>query len=262
MDFFLFPVPPRTDAIGGFVNFAEIGKRIVATCGGDVSDGLGGVFNQVACVFHLFMGDQFFAGALGDGAYNVGNAAGNHALFPVGKSVSRGAPPAAPQKINSGETPCRNGFYAGDPLAVSFRKETAHIPLLIGSTFSEFSGFGLNDYDRKTILDAEAVKAVEEKLGQELADKALPLFRKAYPERNPIDLLGMDYMFRQYTVDDIKRRMAAGCAPIGGSFFVESFGYEAMFCGVGAFTLIAGMLLLVWYSKKNRALGSELLEKA
>lgn len=167
-----------------------------------------------------------------------------------------------PQKINSGETPCRNGFYAGDPLEVPFRKETAHIPLLIGSTFSEFSGFGLKDYDRKTILDAEAAKAVEEKLGQELADKAHPLFQKAYRERNSIDLLGMDYMFRQYTLDYIKRCVTAGCAPIGGSFFVESFGYEAMFCGVGAFTLIAGMLLLVWYSKKNRALGSELLEKA
>lgn len=60
----------------------------------------------------------------------------------------------------------------------------------------------------------------------------------------------------------IGQNLGNALAPIGGSFFVESFGYEAMFCGVGAFTLIAGMLLLVWYSKKNRALGSELLEKA
>lgn len=124
-----------------------------------------------------------------------------------------------PQKINSGETPCRNGFYAGDPLEVPFRRETAHIPLLIGSTFGEFSGFGLREYDRRTISETEAVKAVEEKLGKALADEVLPLFRKAYPERNPIDLLGMDYMFREYTLNYIKRRAAAGCAPIWDYLF-------------------------------------------
>ncbi len=124
-----------------------------------------------------------------------------------------------PKKCNSGETPCRNGYYVGDPLEVPFRKETAHIPLLIGSTFSEFSGFGLARYDRNSITEAEAKNVVEEKWGKELAEKALPLFQKAYPERTPLDLLGMDYMFRLYTLEYIKRRAAAGCAPIWDYIF-------------------------------------------
>ena len=124
-----------------------------------------------------------------------------------------------PQKVNSGETPCRNGYYAGDPLEVPFRPETAHIPLLIGSTFSEFNAIGVMGYDRKNITPEEARKAVEEKLGKELADKAIPLFQEAYPQRPLIDLLGMDYMFRQYTLDYVKRRVAAGSAPIWDYMF-------------------------------------------
>lgn len=111
-----------------------------------------------------------------------------------------------PQKINSGETPCRNAFYLGDPLEVPFRKETIDIPILVGSTFSEFSGFGVMGYDRKKITDQEAQKAIEEKFGKALADEAIPLFRQAYPERNLIDLLGMDYMFRDYTFSYLERR--------------------------------------------------------
>ncbi len=111
-----------------------------------------------------------------------------------------------PKRFNSGETPCRNGFYAGDPLEVPFRKETADIPILIGTTFAEFSGFGVMGYDRKRITDAESVKAVEARFGKTLADEVIPLFRRAYPERGLIDLLGLDFMFRKYTLDYVERR--------------------------------------------------------
>ena len=74
-------------------------------------------------------------------------------------------------------------------------------------------------YDRKNITPEEARKAVEEKLGKELADKAIPLFQEAYPQRPLIDLLGMDYMFRQYTLDYVNRRVAAGSAPIWDYMF-------------------------------------------
>ena len=111
-----------------------------------------------------------------------------------------------PQKINSGETPCRNEFYLGDPLEVPFRKETIDIPILVGSTFSEFSGFGVMGLDRKNVTEAEALKTIEKKFGKAVADKTIPLFRKAYPERNLIDLLGLDFMFRDYTLSYLERR--------------------------------------------------------
>lgn len=137
-----------------------------------------------------------------------------------------------PQRINSGDAPCRNEFYAGDPLFVPFRRESAHIPLLIGSTFSEFSGFGVAGYDRKTISDVEAIQAVEEKLGKELADKVIPQFRKAYPERGVIDILGMDFMFRIANLDYVEKRVEEDCAPIWEYLFNldgPSFGGELPF---------------------------------
>ncbi len=111
-----------------------------------------------------------------------------------------------PQRINSGETPCRNGFYAGDPLEVPFREETANIPILVGSTFAEFDGFGLMGIDRKNLTEPEAVKTIEERFGKAVADQVIPLFRKAYPDRKTIDILGYDFMFRKYILDYLKRR--------------------------------------------------------
>lgn len=52
----------------------------------------------------------------------------------------------------------------------------------------------------------------------------------------------------------IGQNLGNALAPIGGSFFVESFGYEGMFCGVGVATLFIGMLLLLWnYLREKRA---------
>lgn len=124
-----------------------------------------------------------------------------------------------PHKLNSGEAPCRNNFYAGDPLEVPFRKETAHIPLMIGTTFGEFNSFGVMGYDRASITEEQARQAVEDKLGKDLADKAVPLFQKAYPHRSVIDLLGMDFMFRTYTLQYIAQRTKMNRAPIWDYLF-------------------------------------------
>ena len=52
----------------------------------------------------------------------------------------------------------------------------------------------------------------------------------------------------------IGQNLGNALAPIGGIFFVESFGYEGMFCGVGVATLFIGMLLLLWnYLREKRA---------
>ena len=124
-----------------------------------------------------------------------------------------------PHKLNSGEAPCRNNFYAGDPLEVPFRKETAHIPLMIGTTFGEFNSFGVMGYDRASITEEQARQAVEHKLGKDLANKAVPLFQKAYPHRSVIDLLGMDFMFRTYTLQYIAQRKKMNSAPIWDYLF-------------------------------------------
>lgn len=102
--------------------------------------------------------------------------------------------------------PHPNAFYVGDPCVVGFRKETAHIPLLVGSVFSEFFSFAPSSYDKAVMTPAQQEKTVRETLGAEGADVLIPLFKKAYPERDIVDLLRLDFVFRGPEIDYIAKR--------------------------------------------------------
>ena len=104
--------------------------------------------------------------------------------------------------------PHPNAFYAGDPAKVGFRKESRHVPLLVGSVFSEFFSFTPAPYDPAAMTDAEQEKAVRGLVGDEGADVLIPLFRKAYPNRKLIDLLRLDFIFRGPEIGYIASRAA------------------------------------------------------
>lgn len=50
----------------------------------------------------------------------------------------------------------------------------------------------------------------------------------------------------------IGQNVGNALAPIAGSFFVKSFGYEGMFCGFGAVMLVGGLILLLCQYKKEK----------
>ena len=104
--------------------------------------------------------------------------------------------------------PHPNAFYAGDPCVVGFRKETAQVPLMVGSVFSEFFSFAPSPYDKAAMTPAQQEKIVRETLGGEGADALIPLFKKAYPERDILDLLRLDFVFRGPEIDYIAKRSA------------------------------------------------------
>ena len=54
----------------------------------------------------------------------------------------------------------------------------------------------------------EGAKIVKETVGEEAAAELLPLFAEAYPERNPVDLLKLDFLFRLPTQQFIRQRSA------------------------------------------------------
>ncbi len=101
--------------------------------------------------------------------------------------------------------PHPNDFYRGEPVANGFRPETARIPLLVGSTFSEFLGFGPFPYDT-SLPDGEQIAILERELGEESTGTVLPLFQAAYPERHPLDLLRLDMVFRGPEIPYIAER--------------------------------------------------------
>lgn len=114
----------------------------------------------------------------------------------------------APQGKYVGGTPHPNAYYAGEPLANGFRKESSQVPLMVGSVFGEFAGFMPPMFDRGKMTMEEGAQAIADTLGKEAAGELLPLFERAYPSRNPVDLLQLDYIFRLPEIAYINKRSA------------------------------------------------------
>lgn len=105
-----------------------------------------------------------------------------------------------------GGTPHPNAFYRGMPEENGFRSETAHIPMMVGTVYGEFTSFAPTPYDKKRMTKEQGEAAVAKMLGQEAANQLLPLYEKAYPERNPVDMLTLDFMFRLPTQQYVRLR--------------------------------------------------------
>lgn len=98
-----------------------------------------------------------------------------------------------------------NKHYAGGPAKNGFRKETAHIPAIYGSVFGEFLGFADPNFDKENMTFAEGENEVKKIYGEK-SDEIIRLFKAAYPERNPVDILNLDTTFRPGDIEYAKLR--------------------------------------------------------
>ncbi|MBD5521670.1 MAG: carboxylesterase/lipase family protein [Lachnospiraceae bacterium] len=105
-----------------------------------------------------------------------------------------------------GGTPYINAFYKGEPIKNGFRKETEHVPLMVGSVFGEFASFSPTPYNRSKLTKEDGIAIVEQEIGKEEAKELIPLFKKVYPERNPVDIMTLDFRFRLPEIDYIRAR--------------------------------------------------------
>lgn len=106
-----------------------------------------------------------------------------------------------------GGVPHPNKFYLGEPTINGFRPESADIPMLIGSVYGEFASFTVPAYDRNTLSEDGQKKILDNFFGKETTDKLIPLFKKAYPMRKPIDMLMLDFIFRMPEIDYLRKRV-------------------------------------------------------
>ena len=106
----------------------------------------------------------------------------------------------------SGGAPIPNEFYVGDPSDVGFRKESSNVALMVGSVFGEFFTFAPMPFDRNHMTKEEGEKVVEKVMGEKAAAELLPLFEKAYPTHNPVDLTVLDTIVRVPLLDYVKER--------------------------------------------------------
>lgn len=126
-----------------------------------------------------------------------------HALASAYRKVK---PRLAKEGKYVGGTPHPNAYYAGTPEENGFRKETAHIPLLVGTVYGEFTSFAPTPYDKSGMTKEQGEAYVAKALGDEAARRLLPMYQKAYPERNPVDMLTLDFLFRLPTQQYIRQR--------------------------------------------------------
>ena len=107
-----------------------------------------------------------------------------------------------------GCAPKANAHYLGNPAVYGFRKETQHIPLLVGTVYGEFTSFGPDPYDKFALSEEEQRKILTKYFTPETEKELEALFRQAYPERPLVDLLRLDAAFRQPTIEYLKIRAA------------------------------------------------------
>lgn len=105
-----------------------------------------------------------------------------------------------------GGSPHPNAFYKGDPCKNGFREETSQISLLAGTVFGEFTSFGLSPYNKHEMTEEQQEEMICQMIGEEGAKALIALFRESYPERPIIDLLKLDFIFRQPTQEYIRIR--------------------------------------------------------
>ena len=106
----------------------------------------------------------------------------------------------------TGCAPKANAFYVGNPMVYGFRKETQHIPLLVGSVYGEFASFGPDPFDKSAMTEEEQRSVLKKYFTAETEKELEALFRKCYPDRYLVDLLRLDTMFREPIIAYVKAR--------------------------------------------------------
>jgi para-nitrobenzyl esterase len=123
-----------------------------------------------------------------------------------------------------GCNPIPNEFYVGDPREVGFTEHAKTIPVLIGSVMCEFAfGPGVaNKYE----LTEDVMRQMVENRYKEASGDLIDLFRIAYPDKNLTDLLVLDSLFRDPTIDFIKKKAIHNEAPTYSYMFAYEFPFD------------------------------------
>lgn len=118
--------------------------------------------------------------------------------------------------------PIKNDWYLGDPLEVGFTDYAKTCPTMVGTVIAEFA-FGPTIPGQSEMSDAEKRAIIAGRYGEQNADKVIELFLKAYPGKNVLDVLLLDTIFRQPSIDYIEKKSADATAPVYSYMFALDF---------------------------------------
>lgn len=123
-----------------------------------------------------------------------------------------------------GGTPMVNDYYKGEPLITGFTEFGKSIPLMVGSVFGEFS-FRPYPFDKQELTALQTDDILMKHYGEDW-EKVKELFIKAYPEKNPIDVIALDRIFRQPSKALARLHAEGGKSPSYLYHFTLEFPYQ------------------------------------
>jgi para-nitrobenzyl esterase len=100
------------------------------------------------------------------------------------------------------------------PFTPGFADISKNIPLMIGTTLNELIRTA---YSEKGLTMEQAKERLAKKYGDR-TDQYIELFKKAYPDYTPQDLLSVDNVFRPYTIRTADARTMQESAPLYAYF--------------------------------------------
>lgn len=142
----------------------------------------------------------------------------------LARAYSQAAPVIDKQGFYTGGIPVANEWYAGDPRRVGFLPYARKVPLIIGTVFAEFA-FGPGIPDKWNIPKPQLEEMLDKRYGS-YKDELLRLFKAAYPDKCPADLLVLDSMFRGPSLDFTLKKAACSKAPVYAYQFAYEFPYD------------------------------------
>lgn len=120
--------------------------------------------------------------------------------------------------------PIRNQDYAGDPVKAGFTEHAKTIPVMIGSTYSEFFH---SKYKEEQKTDEEMTGIIKEQFGEAQGGQLIEAFRQAYPGKPLCDIYAADSAAFRYEVKKwVHERAKAGAAGTYEYLFTLEFPFN------------------------------------
>ncbi len=109
--------------------------------------------------------------------------------------------------------PVANDFFPGFPADTGLQPFSKDKPIIYGSTLGEFPTLKLTAEEKEAMTEDDKIAYFREKFGEE-ADRAIALFREAFPDHDIIDLAYHDSNCRTGAALSAKAHLEAGCTKV------------------------------------------------
>ncbi|MBR0087734.1 MAG: carboxylesterase/lipase family protein [Lachnospiraceae bacterium] len=140
------------------------------------------------------------------------------------EAYNAAVPEMRAKNLYTGQRPFVNDWFLGRLEEAGLSEHAKKVPLMIGTVFGEFA-FAPQTYNKYELTEEEVQQKLTEKYGDN-AEKLSELFKEAYPEKLPIDLLTIDGMFRRPTKAVIQAKAACQDSPTYAYLFNFEFPVE------------------------------------